>query len=131
MSSSRLRSPSIATVLPSIVKVGCVSVFIWLYPFNCVNLAGCCARTALDAQLRIDVVRLLLFTRDGAYRAGRKAQAASLALQRIDLRAQQGLAAACAAALLEDVLFILLAEVAHGGEHRVRRRLAQSAQGPD
>ena len=32
------------------------------------------------------------------------------------------------AALLEDVLFVFLAEVAHRREHRIRRRLSQAAQ---
>src|ERR1035441_2599421 len=127
-SSSRFRSPSITTVFPSIVKVGCVILFIWLYPLDRVNFAGCGARAALDAQFRIDVVRLLLFSRDGSGRAGLKAQAAAFALLLIDLRLQQRLAPARAAALLEDVLFVLLAEVAHGGEDRIRRRLSQAAQ---
>src|ERR1039458_6244818 len=93
-SSSRFRSPSIAIVLPSMVKVGWVTWFIWLYPFNRVYLAGCCARTALDAQFRIDVVRLLLFSGNGLSWAGLDAQTASLALHLVDLRPQQRLAPA-------------------------------------
>jgi hypothetical protein len=50
------------------------------------NFAGCCAGATLDAQLRIDVVRLLLFTRDGTGWAGLDAEAAAFALHLIDLR---------------------------------------------
>src|SRR6266567_5164005 len=127
-SSSRLRSPSIATVLPSIVKVGCVTLFIWLYPLDRVNFAGCRACAALDAQFRIDLVRLLLFSGDGLCWASLNAQAAPFALHLIDLGTQQRLASAGPAAFLEDVLFILLAEVTQGREHGIRRRLSKAAQ---
>src|SRR5208337_247563 len=130
-SSSRFRSPSITTVFPSIVKVGWVTLFIWLYPLDRVNFAGCGARAALDAQFLIDLVRLLLFSRDGSSRAGFNAQAATFAFRLTDFRPRQRLALASAAALIEDVLFVLLAEVAHGGEDRVRRRLTQAAQRSD
>src|ERR1035437_10004608 len=103
-SSSRLRSPSITTVFPSMVKVGCVTVFIWLYPLDRVNFACSGARSALDAELRIDVMRLFLFSRDGSRWARLEAQAAALALDLIDLRPQQGLATSSPAALLENVL---------------------------
>src|ERR1035438_8967426 len=127
-SSSRLRSPSITTVFPSIVKVGCVTLFMWLYPFDRVNFAGCRAGAAFDAQLRIDVVRLLLFSSDCLRGAGFDAQSAAFALDLIDLRAQQRLAPARSAALFEDVLFVFLAEIAQGRENRIRRSLSQAAQ---
>jgi hypothetical protein len=50
--------------------------------------AGCCAGAALDAQFRIDVVRLLFFSGDGSGWAGLDAEAAAFALHLIDLRTQ-------------------------------------------
>jgi len=48
------------------------------------NFAGFRACSALDAQFRINVVRLLFFSADGSYRAGRNAQVAAFALLLID-----------------------------------------------
>jgi hypothetical protein len=69
------------------VNVDWVTVFIWLYPLDRVNFAGCCARAALDADLSIDVVRLLLLTGNCPGRARLNAQAAAFALHFVDFRA--------------------------------------------
>ena len=82
--------------------------------------------TALDALVDVDDMLLLLFAGDGADGAVAGALGAALAgvgdLQRVELRAGAG-----GALLVADVGDILVLEVAHGAENRVRGRLAEGA----
>ena len=92
------------------------------------ELTGCHAGSALDALGLIDLVLLLDGAADAVHRAlagaGRTA-AAGIG----DLVVQQSLAVMRRAALFPDVRFVLVTEILDRGEHGVRSRLAQTAQG--
>ena len=130
ISSSRLRSPSIGTSRPSMLTKLAVSTLSSCYiPSTALRLQACRAGPALDAQIGVDVMRLLLLAGDGAHRALAASTVRSPCTS-------AGLISGRNSALQRPVRqrfwntwsSYSSPEISQGGEHRVRRRLAQPAQ---
>ena len=129
----RARRAACRAVSPIAVTLRCLPCVGRLGPLDArphldgVELADLAAGVALDAEVLVDHVELLLLAGDGAGRALLGAQPAAGAVA-ADVVGDERLAAAGRAALLVDVRLVLVAEVPERGEHRVGRRAAEGAQ---
>lgn len=91
--------------------------------------ASLVALAAADAAVLVNDMGLSRLTKDTLYRTGPFAQPATDTFLGVDREAHETAAAMSRAALLHDVGLILVAEVPQRAEDRIRRGLAETAQG--
>src|ERR1017187_2806838 len=98
----------------------------WAHHLNRIVLARLPAHVAARAQALVHLVPLIRTIRDGAHRAGLRAQRAPDAVGIHPVTDEGGTAARGAAPFEEGLIF--LAKVPQRGQHRVGRRLPEPAQ---
>src|ERR1017187_5944832 len=104
----------------------CGSRYSWAYHLDGVVPAHLAAHVAAGAETLVHLVLLIRTIRNGAHRAGLRAQRAPDAVV-VHAVADQGRAAARGTAPFE-VCLVFLAEVSQRGQYRVGRRLPEPAQ---
>lgn len=96
--------------------------------FNCIERAGPVAGHAPRADIQIDLGQFLLFPFDCVHRTLLGAKTTPLAFLWIDPEFQQRLAALRPAALVVNMLFILMAEITQRREHRIWGSLTKTTE---
>src|SRR5690606_16799353 len=93
-----------------------------------VKFAQADADAAAGADFRVNEMRLLLFAVDGIAGAVAQAELAAGAFLRVNFIGDECFADPRRAALVKNMGFVLIPEVADGGQHRVGGSLPQPAQ---
>ena len=105
-----------------------ISVLLPLFLRNCCKLTFFHTSAALNALIFVNGVRLFYSAADCTDRADSGAEGAALTEVRVNLIAKQFLTNAGRALFIHNVRNVLVAEIAEGGENRVRSGLAKSAK---